>query len=233
YRVVGGLRFYERAEIRDAIAYLRLLSTQSDDLAFERIINVPKRGIGQATLKNLHNTARTLNCSLYHATIHMLQAGSIKGKLGAALQQFINNYERWKQQLGALPLDELTDLILEESGYRAMWQQEKTADAAGRLDNLKELVRAMGEFESLGVFLEHVSLVTEAASAGDAGDMVSIMTLHAAKGLEFDRVFLPGWEEGVFPHQRAIDESGNKGLEEERRLAYVGMTRARKKLTIL
>lgn len=232
YRVVGGLRFYERAEIRDAVAYLRLLAVPSDDLAFERIINTPKRGIGQATLQQLHSTARTLNLSLYAATEHLLKSGAFKGKLGQALDQFMQGCARWRAQLGVLSLAEVTELVLEESGYRAMWQQDKSPEAAGRLENLKELVRAMGEFENLPAFLEHVSLVTEAANADASSDMISLMTLHAAKGLEFKVVFLPGWEEGVFPHQRALDESGMSGLEEERRLAYVGMTRARQKLYI-
>jgi len=232
YRVIGGLRFYERAEIRDAVAYLRLLAVPQDDLAFERIINTPKRGIGQATMQQLHSTARNLNISLYQATIHLLQSGAIKGKLSQSLQKFIDNCGRWKAQLEILPLAEVTELILEESGYLAMWKQEKTPEAAGRVENLKELTRAIGDFETIGAFLEHVSLVMEVTNASENKDMISLMTLHAAKGLEFDVVFLPGWEEGVFPHQRAIDESGAKGLEEERRLAYVGITRARKKLYI-
>jgi DNA helicase II / ATP-dependent DNA helicase PcrA len=232
YRVIGGLRFYERAEIRDAVAYLRLLAVPQDDLAFERIINTPKRGIGQATMQQLHTAARTLNTSLYNATIHLLKSGEIKGKLANALDMFIAGCERWRAQLDVLPLSDVVELVLEESGYRQMWAQEKSPEAQGRLENLKELSRAMGEFESLNAFLEHVSLVTEKTDANANNDMISLMTLHAAKGLEFDVIFLPGWEEGVFPHQRALDESGMKGLEEERRLAYVGITRARKKLYI-
>ncbi|MDE3015881.1 MAG: UvrD-helicase domain-containing protein [Pseudomonadota bacterium] len=232
YRVIGGLRFYERAEIRDAVAYLRIIASPADGLAFERVINIPRRGIGQATMQQLHTVARNLNASLYNATMHLLKTGEIKGKLASSLQRFIDSCERWRKKLDELTLPEIVDLVLEESGYRAMWQQEKTPEAAGKLENLKELSRAVGEFENINNFLEHVSLVTEAANADSNADMVSLMTLHAAKGLEFDAVFLPGWEEGLFPHQRAIDESGARGLEEERRLAYVGMTRARKKLTI-
>ena len=232
YRVVGGLRFYERAEIRDAVAYLRLLAVPQDDLAFERIINTPKRGIGQATMQQLHTAARSLNTSLYNATIHLLKTGELRGKLGLSLQKFVDSCDKWRADLKTLSLGEVVDLVLEESGYIQMWKQEKTPEAAGRVENLKELTRAIGEFETISAFLEHVSLVTEAANTGENVDMISLMTLHAAKGLEFEVVFLPGWEEGVFPHQRAIDESGMKGLEEERRLAYVGITRARKKLFI-
>jgi len=232
YRVIGGLRFYERAEIRDAVAYLRVISVSQDDLAFERIINTPKRGIGQATMQQLHTTARNLNTSLHNATVHALKTGELKGKLGAALSKLTGSFERWRTQMEMLTLSELKELVLEESGYRAMWQQEKTPEAAGRVENLKELVRALGDFENLSAFLEHVSLVTEAANNDSTTEMVSIMTLHAAKGLEFDVVFLPGWEEGLFPHQRALDEGGLKSLEEERRLAYVGITRAKKRLFI-
>lgn len=232
YRVIGGLRFYERAEIRDAIAYLRLIASDADDLAFERIINTPKRGVGQATLQQLHTTARNLNGSLYQAMVHLLATGGLKGKIGATLQTFTEHVKNWRAAATTLSLAEVVEKMLEESGYRAMWQQEKTPEAQGRLENLKELVQAMGEFETLSAFLEHVSLVTEATSETQNADMISLMTLHAAKGLEFDVIFLPGWEEGVFPHQRALDESGKKGLEEERRLAYVGITRAKKHLTI-
>lgn len=231
YKVIGGLRFYERMEIRDAIAYLRIINQPHDDLAFERIINTPKRGLGKATLEQLHTRARAENCSLYVAIEKMLAGGELKGKTASTLQKLIDHFVNWRGKLTELKLDELADLMLEESGYRAMWQADKSPEAAGRLDNLRELVRALADFPNLGEFLEHVGLVTDGAQAAD-GDMVGIMSLHAAKGLEFDVVFLTGWEEGLFPSQRTMDELGNEGLEEERRLAYVGITRARNHLTI-
>ncbi len=231
YRVIGGLRFYERAEIRDAIAYLNVIASPAHDLAFERIINTPKRGIGQATLQQLHNTARNLNCSLYHATEHALKNGEFKGRLGSSLTKLMDQFASWRARKATLTIGELTEAVLDESGYREMWRQDKSPEAPGRLENLNELIRALGEFETLEAFLEHVALVTDMNNESQE-DMTSIMTLHAAKGLEFRVVFLPGWEEGVFPHQRAMDEQGVKGLEEERRLAYVGITRAREHLTI-
>lgn len=231
YRVVGGLRFYERQEIRDAIAYLRVVEQPNDDLAFERIINTPKRGIGTATLELIHSQARQRDISMTQATRQLLDANAFKGKLANALSTLLANFERWRGLIGTLPIGEVTERVLEESNYRAMWQLENSPEAQGRLENLKELTRAMGEFESLTAFLEHVGLVTDMAESA-SGDMISLMTLHAAKGLEFDYVFLPGWEEGLFPHQRSLDESGRNGLEEERRLAYVGITRARKGVII-
>lgn len=231
YKVVGGLRFYERKEIRDAIAYLRVIHQPHDDLAFERIINLPKRGIGQGTMEELHSAARNMNGSLYAAIERLLATGELKPKIGATLDKLLKQFESWRGKLTALPLAELTDLMLEESGYRAMWQADKSPEAGGRLENLRELVRALAEFPNLGEFLEHVGLVTDSANQAD-DDMISIMSLHAAKGLEFDSVFLAGWEEGLFPSQRTLDELGTPGLEEERRLAYVGITRARKHLTI-
>ncbi|MEJ0010233.1 MAG: UvrD-helicase domain-containing protein [Alphaproteobacteria bacterium] len=231
YKVIGGLRFYERMEIRDAIAYLRIVAQPHDDLALERVINTPKRGIGKATMELLHVTARARNESLYAAIQHLLGVDALKGKTGATLAKLLGQFERWRSRLSDLPLAELADLMLEESGYRAMWQADKSPEAAGRVENLRELVRALTEFPSLAEFLEHVGLVTEGTEQA-SGDMVNIMTLHAAKGLEFDVVFLTGWEEGLFPSQRTMDELGNAGLEEERRLAYVGITRAKKHLTL-
>ena len=228
YRVIGGLRFYERMEIRDAVAYLRVISQPHDDLAFERIINTPKRGIGKATMEALHGYARAQNCSLYTALEAMTANSEIKGKTATTLKNLLADFARWRDLKDQMPLQELADQVLDESGYRTMWQLDKTPESSGRLENLKELVSALGEFESLTLFLEHVGLVTEVADAAASDEMVNIMTLHAAKGLEFEVVFLAGWEEGLFPSQRTMDEKGNAGLEEERRLAYVGITRAKR-----
>ena len=228
YRVIGGLRFYERAEIRDAVAYLRVISQPNDDLAFERIINTPKRGIGKASMEKIHAFARSQNSSLYVALSDMLEAKAITGKAAGTLAALQAQFARWRDLSATMPLSELTDLVLDESGYRAMWQQDKAPEAAGRLENLKELLRALADFASVGEFLEHVGLVMDRDKGDMPEAMVSIMSLHAAKGLEFDVVFLTGWEEGLFPSQRTMDEKGNKGLEEERRLAYVGITRAKK-----
>lgn len=234
YQVIGGQRFYERAEIRDIIAYLRVVQTAADNLAFERIINTPKRGVGKATLEKIHSAAREWGVSLHDAAMRLIAEKHMRGKVSESIKHLLNQFDRWRAIKPTLPIGELTDMILDESGYRAMWEKEKNAEANGRLENLRELVRAMGEFEDLTAFLEHVGLVTDIAEAnrGDDGEQVTLMTLHAAKGLEFDVIFLPGWEEGLFPHQRSIDESGKEGLEEERRLAYVGITRARKQVFI-
>jgi ATP-dependent DNA helicase UvrD/PcrA len=226
YRVVGGLRFYERQEIRDGIAYLRVLAQPDDDLAFERIVNVPKRGIGEATMQAVHKAARAAGLPLIQAAKALIETDEIKAHARRSLTQLLENFDRWRAKLPEMPHAELAELVLDESGYTAMWQNDKSPDAPGRLENLKELVAAIAEFESLPGFLEHVSLVMENTETAGA-DMVNIMTLHSAKGLEFDTVFLPGWEEQLFPHQRALDEGGVKSLEEERRLAYVGLTRAR------
>ncbi|HTS94314.1 MAG TPA: UvrD-helicase domain-containing protein [Stellaceae bacterium] len=231
YRIVGGPRFYERQEIRDALAYFRLIHQPADDLAFERIVNVPRRGIGEATLQTLHATARAQQVSLSVAAQRLVGTDELRPAARRALGGFLTAIERWRGMENSLPHTELAALVLEESGYVAMWQADKSADAPGRVENVKELVAAMAEFENLGGFLEHVSLVMEAAEGGE-GDMVSVMTLHSAKGLEFDNVFLPGWEEGVFPNQRALEEGGTKSLEEERRLAYVGVTRARRRASV-
>ena len=231
YRVVGGLRFYERAEIRDAIAYLRVLRQPADDLAFERIVNVPRRGVGDMALRMMHEAARAQNISLYAAAEQLAKAGALKGKVREGIGLLIRNFDRWRMTLEGEGHVLTAAMVLEESGYIDMWKADKTPEAPGRLENLKELLQAMSDFESLSGFLDHVSLVMENDEQVEM-DRISLMTMHAAKGLEFDTVFLPGWEEGLFPSQRSMDESGNKGLEEERRLAYVGLTRARKRAIV-
>ena len=228
YRVIGGPRFYERLEIRDALAYLRLVNQPADDLAFERIYNQPKRGLGDAALQTFNAYARSAGVPLLEAARQLAETEELKPKVRQTTRDLTQNFARWRANLDTMKHTELAEMILEESGYTDMWKKDRSAEAAGRLDNLKELVRSMEEFENLQGFLEHISLVMEAAE-GDAEDRVTIMTLHAAKGLEFETVFLPGWEEGLFPHQRALDENGRAGLEEERRLAYVGLTRAKRR----
>ncbi len=231
YRVIGGPRFYERQEIRDALAYFRVVAQGADDLAFERIVNTPRRGIGETTVKLLHDRARARGIPLTAAAAEIVETDEIAARTRASLRDLLAAFDRWRSQMEALSHTELAEIILEESGYTEMWQADRSADAPGRLENLKELVRSMEEFDSMTGFLEHVSLVMDADS--EAGnDAVSIMTLHSAKGLEFDVIFLPGWEEGLFPSQRTLDEQGRAGLEEERRLAYVGITRARKRAHI-
>ncbi len=231
YKVIGGPRFYERAEIRDALAYLRCVAQPDDDLAFERIYNQPKRGLGEATLATLHQYGRRAGLSLMRAASALVETEELKTRPRQILRQLLDDFDRWRKRAGEIAQEELAQQVLEESGYIDMWKAERTPDAAGRLDNLKELIRSMGEFPDLGSFLEHVSLVMDAEGVQE-GERVSIMTLHAAKGLEFDVVFLPGWEEGLFPHQRSLDDNGLAGLEEERRLAYVGLTRARRRAKI-
>jgi DNA helicase-2/ATP-dependent DNA helicase PcrA len=228
YRVIGGPRFYERAEIRDALAYLRVINSPADDLAFERIVNVPKRGLGDATVQMLHDHGRKRRIPLFEAARAVVETDELKPKARGSLRNLLANFERWRVQRDVVSHTELAEIVLDESGYTEMWQKDRSADAAGRLDNLKELVRSMEEFENLQGFLEHISLVMDRDGGAD-DDAVSLMTLHSAKGLEFDNVFLPGWEEGLFPSQRTLDEQGRAGLEEERRLAHVGLTRARRR----
>ena len=233
YRVIGGPRFYERMEIRDAMAYFRLAVSQDDDLAFERIVNTPKRGLGDKAVQTIQRTARENGVNLIEGARICVQGGAIKGKGGGALRELVQGLDRWHSQMlsEADTHMELAEMILDESGYTGFWQNDKTPEAPGRLENLKELVKALENFENLQGFLEHVSLIMDNETE-EQGEKVSIMTLHAAKGLEFPAVFLPGWEDGLFPSQRSMDESGVKGLEEERRLAYVGITRAEQICTI-
>jgi DNA helicase-2/ATP-dependent DNA helicase PcrA len=248
YRIIGGFRFYERAEIRDAIAYLRLITQPADDLAFERIVNQPKRGLGDKAVATIHRHARATQQPLLLAAATLLDSDELTPQARRSLGNFVADIARWRGMLGSsLPQSasdedpsqaaaaanhaELARIVLEESGYTAMLQADRSAESAGRLENLAELTRAMEDYDSLGGFLEHVSLVMDNDEARE-GDRVTIMTIHAAKGLEFDTVYLPGWEEGVFPSQRALDEGGLAALEEERRLAYVAITRARRKCTI-
>jgi DNA helicase-2/ATP-dependent DNA helicase PcrA len=232
YRIVGGFRFYERAEIRDALAYLRVVAQPADDLAFERIVNVPKRGLGDKAVQKVHQLARAEDIPLTVAAARILDTDELTGAARRTLGNLVGDMARWRSMASELPHPELARQILDESGYTAMWQAEKSADAAGRLENLGELVRAMEEYENLGAFLEHVSLVMDNEAQADEAK-VTIMTIHAAKGLEYDTVFLVGWEEGLFPSQRSLDEGGLASLEEERRLAYVAITRARRRAIIL
>ena len=231
YRVIGGPRFYERQEVRDAVAYLRVIAQPDDDLAFERIVNLPKRGIGQATLQPIHMLARAEGISLTRAVKKLIETDEIKPKPRKTLSDLLLDFERWRGLVVMAPHAELAGTVLDESGYTEMWKLSKAPEASGRLDNLKELVAALEDFDSLAAFLEHVSLVMENED-NLVEDKVNLMTLHGAKGLEFLTVFLPGWEEGLFPHQRSLDDGGTGGLEEERRLAYVGLTRARERAIV-
>jgi len=231
YRIVGGARFYERMEIRDAMAYLRVIESPAHDLAFERVLNKPKRGLGDATVRALHEAARAAEIPLMEAARRLVGTDELRPAARRSLTRLLADFDRWRGLLEHLPHTEVAEVVLDESGYTGMWMNDKSADAPGRLENLKELINAMADFESLAGFLEHVALVMDLNEA-EGGEMVSIMTLHAAKGLEFDTVFLAGWEEGLFPNQRALDESGTRGLEEERRLAYVGLTRARQRVIL-
>jgi DNA helicase-2/ATP-dependent DNA helicase PcrA len=233
YRIVGGFRFYERAEIRDALAYLRVVSQPADDLAFERIVNTPKRGLGDKAVARVHQLARAEGVPLTLAAARLCDTDELAGAARKSLGRLIGDIARWRDLSNSLAHPELCRQILDESGYTAMLQADRSAESAGRLENLTELARAMEEYETLGAFLEHVSLVMD-NDANDANQpKVTIMTVHAAKGLEFDTVFLVGWEEGLFPSQRALDEGGTKSLEEERRLAYVAITRARRRCVII
>ena len=227
YRVIGGPRFYERKEIRDALAYMKVIASPANDLAFERIFNVPRRGLGDATLKTVHALARSDAIPLFEAARILVDTEELTTRARNALGNLMTSFARWQGLMATSTHTELAEIVLDESGYTEMWKKDRAADAPGRLENLKELVRSMADFENLTGFLEHISLVMDAQENGDEPEKVNLMTLHAAKGLEFDTVFLPGWEEGVFPHQRTLDDSGRAGLEEERRLAYVGLTRAR------
>ena len=233
YRVIGGPRFYERMEIRDAMGYFRLVVSSDDDLAFERIVNTPKRSLGEKAQQKIQLTARNNGVSLMEGAQILLNDGGLSGKGAIELAQLLDGIAQWSEQmrLGLANHVELAEIILDESGYTAYWQNDKTPEGPGRLENLKELVKALEGFENLQGFLEHVSLIMDNEQEAD-GSKISIMTLHGAKGLEFPMVFLPGWEDGLFPSQRSMDESGTKGLEEERRLAYVGITRAEEVCTI-
>jgi DNA helicase-2/ATP-dependent DNA helicase PcrA len=232
YRVIGGLRFYERLEIRDIIAYIRVCANYEDDLALERIINTPKRSIGESTIKSIYSYGQAHSLSLFNSIQEMLAKGELKQRNKATLESLIAYFKRWRELFNEKKHSEVVDIILKESGYLAMWQQEKTIEAEGRIENIKELVRSLDDFNNITEFLEYVSLVSSIDEQRN-DDMMSIMTLHAAKGLEFDFVFLPAWEEGIFPHQKSLEENGDMALEEERRLAYVGITRAKLGLYIL
>jgi len=233
YRILGGTKFYERAEVKDCVAYLRLIHQEKDDLAFERIVNIPKRSIGDTTLKTVHGFAKENNLNLEAAATKMIEQNLIKPKTKFGLNIFLNSLNKWRNDFTIKKFNhiKLLQTVLDESGYSAMLKNKKDIDNENRLENIKELLSAMKEFDNLESFLEHVSLATSIDQEWE-GEKINMMTMHAAKGLEFDVVFLPGWEEGLFPHQKSIEEKGQNGLEEERRLAYVGITRAKKKAII-
>ena len=227
YRVIGGTKFYERAEIKDCVAFLRIVNQPNDDLAFERIINVPKRSVGDSAVKQLYDWGRKNKKSLESAALELLQLNKIKPKTKFGLSKILNLFSKWRLDLKEKKHYELMEIILDESGYSRMLKDKKDLESEGRLENIKELIRGMHDFDNLQGFLEHVALATSIDQDWD-GQKVNLMTMHAAKGLEFDVVFLPGWEEGLFPHQKSLEEKGDLALEEERRLAYVGLTRAKK-----
>ena len=234
YRILGGTKFYERAEIKDCVAFLRLVNQSKDDLAFERIINIPKRSIGESTVKNFHDYSKKIKLSLEDSSRIMLEKNLIKPKAKIGLKVFLGLLNKWRNDLNIKKIShiKLLQFILDESGYSGMLKNKKDLENENRLENIKELLTAMKEFDNLESFLEHVSLATSVDQEWD-GEKINMMTMHASKGLEFEIIFLPGWEEGLFPHQKSIEEKGQKGLEEERRLAYVGITRAKKKLIFL
>jgi len=227
YRVIGGTKFYERLEIKDSVAFLRIVNQKNDDLAFERIINTPKKGVGDSTVKQLHDYGRHNKKSLEDSALDLLQLNKIKPKAKIGLVKMLNLFNKWRKDLREKNHYELIEIILDESGYSQMLKDKKDLESEGRLENLKELIRGMHEFDNLQGFLEHVALATSIDQNWD-GEKINLMTMHASKGLEFDVVFLPGWEEGLFPHQKSLEEKGDLALEEERRLAYVGLTRAKK-----
>ena len=227
YRVVGGTKFYERSEIKDSVAYLRIINQKNDDLAFERIINVPKRSIGETTIKQFYEWGREKKKSLEDSAVDLLQLNKIKPKTKIELLKILNLFNKWRSDLKIKKHYELMEIVLDESGYSKMLKDKKDLESEGRLENLKELIRGMHDFDNLQSFLEHVALATSIDQDWN-GEKVNLMTMHAAKGLEFNAVFLPGWEEGLFPHQKSLEEKGDLALEEERRLAYVGITRAKK-----
>jgi DNA helicase-2/ATP-dependent DNA helicase PcrA len=233
YRIIGGTKFYERAEIKDCIAYLRLIYQNKDDLAYERIVNNPKRSIGDSTLKTIHDYQKKHSLSLEVSSRKMMQENLFKPKTKIGLSSFLNLLTKWRSEIEIKKINhvKLLQIVLDESGYSSMLKNKKDLENENKLENIKELLSAMKEFDNLESFLEHVSLATSIDQEWD-GEKVNMMTMHASKGLEFDAVFLPGWEEGLFPHQKSLEEKGQKGLEEERRLAYVGITRAKKKAVV-